>query len=247
MSKGLDVFKITINNWAKHQGQKKKNHRYFLLENRFFQDDKIASLSAVQTRFYLYLLTVAADLTQDSYTLHTNSIPSYFRLRTQSVRDSLIKFEELQLLTYSKMVSNTREDKTKEDKTKQNKLQQGQKKEPNPLNKEIWTAYRDAYFLRYNVEPVRNLKTNANISQLAARLGAEAVDVVKFYLTHNGGFYLQTQHPIGSCLKDCEGLRTQMLRGKQVTSTMVRQFEKQLAKVEQEKQIEGMFSDDDSN
>lgn len=112
------TFKISIIGWEKHQQNKKKNHRYFLLENRFFQDDKIASLSAVETRLYLYLLTVAADLNQSSYSLNTNLIPTYFRLRTSSIHDALTKFESLQLLNYEKTASNTIENKTKEDKSK---------------------------------------------------------------------------------------------------------------------------------
>lgn len=113
------VFNISIPSWDKHNSTKKKNHRSFKLENRFFSDDKIAQLSAVETRFYLYLLTVAADLNQSSYTLHTKLIPSYFRLRTQSIHDSLTKFESLQLLTFEKVVSKRREEKRKEDNIKE--------------------------------------------------------------------------------------------------------------------------------
>lgn len=86
-----------------------------MLENRFFNDEKIAQLSAIETRLYLYLLTVASDLNQDSYTLHTNLVPSYFRLRTESTHNALIRFESLQLLSIAKSAPNTIQNKTKED------------------------------------------------------------------------------------------------------------------------------------
>lgn len=99
--------------------------------------------------------------------------------------------------------------------------------EQKALNLKIWESYKTAYFNRWSVEAVKNEKTNSQISQLGKRLGSEAIEVVKFYVTHNDSFYLKTQHPIGLCLRDAEGLRTQMLRGKPITSNDVRNFEKQ--------------------
>lgn len=124
------IFKISIPSWDLHNATKKKNHRSFKLENRFFSDDKVSQLSAVQTRFYLYLLTVASDLNQSSYTLTTNSIPSYFRLRTHSIQSSLTKFESLQLLKYEKSPPNTREEKRIEENRREDKP-----KKENPADK----------------------------------------------------------------------------------------------------------------
>lgn len=103
------------------------------------------------------------------------------------------------------------------------KTQNNQRKE---LNKKVWESYREAYKLRYHVEPLRNATTNTQISQLASRLGAEAIDVVKFYLKHPDSFYISKTHSIGLCLKDCETLRTQMLKGKAITKATIRQIEK---------------------
>lgn len=94
------------------------------------------------------------------------------------------------------------------------------------LNIQVWESYKNAYFNRYKVEPVRNAATNSKISQIAKRLGNEAVDVVRFYLSHNDSFYIKSVHAIGLCLKDAESLRTQMVRGKTVTTNDVRNFEK---------------------
>ena len=90
----------------------------------------------------------------------------------------------------------------------------------------IWEAYREAYRGRYGVEPIRNATTNSQCAALGRRLGEAAIEVVRFYLSHNDGFYLRNQHPIGLCLSQAESLHTQWQRGVAVTATQVREFEK---------------------
>lgn len=241
------VYQITINNWEKHNGAKKKNHRYFLLETRFFSDDKIAHLSAVETRLYLYLLTIAADLNQSSYTIHTALIPSYFRVRAESLQSMLIHFEQLQLLTAEKITSFIIEKKTKEKKTKQENTTSKQVTKTNQeLNKKIWEVYKENYFLRYKVEPVRNASVNSKISQLGKRVGDDALEIVKFYLQHNDSFYLKNLHSIGLCLRDCESLHTQCKRGVAITTTQIRAFEKNAQEIERQRQINTMWDDENA-
>lgn len=103
---------------------------------------------------------------------------------------------------------------------------EGVKAPTRSLGSEIWDAYRESYRQRYGVDPVRNATTNAQCSSLAKRLGASAVEVVRFYLSHNDGFYLKNQHPIGLCLHQAESLHTQWQRGVAVTATQVRDFER---------------------
>lgn len=93
------------------------------------------------------------------------------------------------------------------------------------LNRRIWLAYLEGYRQRYKTDPVRNATVNAQVVSLSRRLGEEAVEVVKFYLTHNKGFYVEKCHPIGLCLADAEALRTQWARGKTITRNDVRDFE----------------------
>ena len=93
-------------------------------------------------------------------------------------------------------------------------------------NRQVWEAYRDAYFSRYRVNPVRNAKVNKQISQLADRLGDEAMEIVKFYLDHPKAFYVSKMHDIGVCLADAEALRTQWARGKAVTENDIKRFSK---------------------
>lgn len=99
------------------------------------------------------------------------------------------------------------------------------KPEPSPINSEIWEAYRDEYEKRYRVEPVRNQKVNGQISQLAKRLGAEAVEVVRFYVQHPKTFYVSKLHEFGLCLADAESLRTQWAKGKAITGQDLKKYD----------------------
>jgi hypothetical protein len=88
-------------------------------------------------------------------------------------------------------------------------------------------AYVAAYVGRYKVEPVINARLHAAIKNIVQRLGSkDAIEVVKFYLKHNDGQYIKSTHSIGLLQRDCESLRTQWDRGRPVTNTLVRQFEK---------------------
>lgn len=96
----------------------------------------------------------------------------------------------------------------------------------------IFDTYRLAYFNRWKVEPIRNARMNALCKQLHERLGADACEVVKFYLTHNDAWFLKNQHDLGSLVAKAESLHTQWQRGQPVTSQQVRTFEKQAGNLE---------------
>lgn len=92
---------------------------------------------------------------------------------------------------------------------------------------DLWASYADAYRVRYGVDPVRNATVNAQLAAIVGRLGREdAPHVARFYLSHNGAFYVRTSHQVGAMLKDCEALRTQWATRRQVTSTSAAQADK---------------------
>lgn len=105
------------------------------------------------------------------------------------------------------------------------KEKEGKGSSQTAANKEIWEAYRSAYLTKYKVEPVRNASVNSKISQLAKRLGAEAVSVVEFYVRHPKSFYVEKMHDIGLCLSDAEALRTQWAKGRAITRTDIKNYE----------------------
>lgn len=95
---------------------------------------------------------------------------------------------------------------------------------------ETWNAYANAYFDRYKTEPVRNAKTNALISQLVQRLGAEAAPhVAGYFLSMSKTYYTSNLHPLGVLVKDCESIHTQWATNRQMTDTRARQIDQSQA------------------
>lgn len=101
------------------------------------------------------------------------------------------------------------------------------KKAGNPETAKVWEAYCAAYLARYKTEPVRNATVNNQIKQIVARLGAEAPEVIDFYVRHNASFYVRTGHAVGACLRDAESLRTQWATNRKITDRDARGAETQ--------------------
>ena len=103
-------------------------------------------------------------------------------------------------------------------------------------NRAVWAAYRQAYLDRYGVEPLRNAKVNGQIAQFVRTVGAEdAPKLAAFYPWHNGGFFVQRRHDFGLLLQSAQQIRTDWLRGEQMTQTKARQTEKTQTAVETHK------------
>jgi hypothetical protein len=98
---------------------------------------------------------------------------------------------------------------------------------------EVWSAYSLAYRLRYGIEPKRNATTSAQCSQLVKRLGVkDAIEVVRFYLSHGKSWYVQNSHAIGNCLKDAEALYTQMRTNVRVTASQANEIDRGVTQAE---------------
>lgn len=94
------------------------------------------------------------------------------------------------------------------------------------LNRLIWERYSCSYRLRYKTDPVRNAKSNKNISEIGKRLGKDAPFIAEFFLSHNSSFYVENCHPVGLLLKDAEKLHTEWKSGRTVTRTQAQQIER---------------------
>jgi hypothetical protein len=94
------------------------------------------------------------------------------------------------------------------------------------LNSKVWESYRSAFHIRYGVDPKRNASVNSKISQIAARLGEDAIPIVSFFVEHPDSFYVKSTHAIGLCLKDAESLYIQWRKGKPITSIDLRNYER---------------------
>lgn len=89
-----------------------------------------------------------------------------------------------------------------------------------------WKAYSDAYFSRYETEPVRNATVNTQVKSFVKRIGAdESPHVAAFFLQSNSQFYVQRGHTFGNLLADAEKLRTEWATGRTMTGTRARQID----------------------
>lgn len=92
---------------------------------------------------------------------------------------------------------------------------------------ETWAAYSNAYFRRYNVEPVRNAAVNSQLAKLVDRLGVtDAAAVAAYYLTHDRALYVAAKHSTALLLRDAEGLRTEWATGQHTTETKARNVDR---------------------
>lgn len=205
------------------------------------------------------LLSAGAEVKLFSYEINSNEIKIMMPMLLDLLEKNLKKRTPRSLKESSKSPSDKDKDKDKDVEyikintiaasqiSTEVEIMEPKKKaltsEQKDLNKRIWESYRDAYLLRWKQEPIRNATVNGQISMLRSRLGEDAVKVVSFYVMSNNSFYIGKCHPIGLCLNDAEGLRTQMLNGKAITTTMVRQFEKQNQMKESFEAIDEFYKD----
>ena len=238
-----NTYNIEIINWTKHNGSKKKNHRYFLLENRFFEDSKISQLKPIESVLFVKLLCIAGDLMSSSFEVHSKMVPSSWRIDDKLMENCLKTLQSFQLLRYEKKESlyNRKEEKRKEENRKE--VTSPQKIESPPLKNldlfdkeknivektigsKIWDAYSESYRLRYKTDPLRDKQTNSICKRIGERLGEIGPEIASFYLTHNKPFYISTLHSLKFLLNDAEALHTQYATGKKITSADVKRIEK---------------------
>ena len=95
-----------------------------------------------------------------------------------------------------------------------------------PTTRAAREAYKAAYQNRYGHLPVQNPTTNGQMANLVKRLGGEAPEVIRFFLTHDSSWYVRQVHAIGCCLKDAEPLRTQWAADHRVTNADAKEADK---------------------
>ena len=116
------------------------------------------------------------------------------------------------------------------------------KAEPNPLNAATWKAYAVAYRQRYNAEPVRNAKVNGQIRQLVQRLGESAPEVARFFVAHNGSYYVGRLHVVDCLLADAEKLHVEWQTGRQMTRAAANQTDRTQTNLEASREALDMLN-----
>lgn len=80
-----------------------------------------------------------------------------------------------------------------------------------------WFSYARAYEKRTMLLPTRNAHQNAMVQNLVKRLGAEAPEVIEYYVRHPSAFYQERVWPLNLAVSNAEALRTQLRTGVTVT------------------------------
>ena len=244
-----DRFIVTIKNWEKYNNRNDvKKASWFRLEHSFFDSSRFYGLSAPQKLLWIYLLCEVSKHSTESpgttiiATMHATTI---LGLSVKELHQAIEIFKDFQMLTtrtlrgrYADVTQTCSTNDTNDtngrydtDERDQNlpagSAEKPPKTPPVPSKGSIvWEAYRESMENRYGVQPVRNAKTNSLAAGLAKRLGDDAIEVVRFFVKHNDGFYLKQQHPLALAVKDAESLHTQWQRGRPVTSNDVRAYER---------------------
>jgi hypothetical protein len=218
-----DIYKITVIKWNEHNPSSKKNYKKTMIANNLISDAKINALPTSNKWLFLALLLICGDHSNDTVTMTERQLNDILTTR-EGAHNALTRLQQFQLVTFEKQALNELKERKELKELKRSSSEVT--KTDQDLNKKIWESYRESYFQRYKVEPVRNASVNAKISQLGKRVGDDALEIVKFYLQHNDGFYLKNLHSIGLCLKDCESLHTQWKRGRAITGSTIKSFEK---------------------
>lgn len=252
------IYKITLLNWERHNKGHKNTYKKIMLRASFCSDAKVRTLSMTDRWLFLNLIVTCSDVARDTVELSSKQLRDMLECN-RSIDGALDRLKSLRILSYEKMAPKEGIERKKERKegipvgsdvftsgAEQLSIlppasndQKPTKKPDTDANKKVWEAYRDSYLERYKVEPLRNASVNAAISKFVKRVGAkEAPEIIRFYLSHKGTYYLQNLHPITAALKDAESLRTQWLRGKQVTSRDVKEFERRDSYREQIEKVE---------
>ena len=244
------TFSLDVVNFEKWNPGGDKHRRWIKLDVNFLEDPKITRLSAAETLVFIGLMVARARV---GGRLKLGSVLVVSRLthaRAEVVSRSLVKLLELRLIDLTDLEpTRAREDKIREDKirkdtrdiqktrvaaapetpvkTSEPQATPATRIDPASETRPTWEAYIESYITRYKVPPTRNATTNAQMKQFVKRVGAEdAPGIVGFYLKHNDFLYVKTLHPVNLMLRDAEGLRTQWLKGKAVTSSDARESEK---------------------
>lgn len=226
------IYKITVLNFEKYNGKIKKGYKSVMISTDFLDDAKVSSLPAGGKLLYLGLILRCGYLTSSSIEGSHDLLVRLAGGSGQVVQRLIDQLESLQLVTFEKkqLLMNLKEVKRKEVKRTES---EGLKEAPSrPAEKaadiispatQTWRAFKEAYAIRYKVDPTWNAKVAGQIKNFVARVpGEEAPKIAAFYLKHNGARYVASGHGIGLLLMDAEKLRTEWLSGNKITSGQVR-------------------------
>lgn len=99
------------------------------------------------------------------------------------------------------------------------------------LCRQTWAAYAEAYGRRYRdkqrqpIVPTRAARENSLIIGFCKRFGAESPDILAYYVSMNKPYYVSNAHELSLGVRDGQGIRTQMLAGRNISQREAKQAE----------------------
>lgn len=234
--------KIHIVNWKKYNPKEGQNHTWFRHEAGMLCDHKFHGLSPAQRMVWVCLLYVACDRGTDEFELNLGWFAHHYRLNLRSIRTALDRFQVEGLIQLSEIIEDATPKRSGRkpatnvtnvtNERNETNVSDGVCARARPIRSassgsRVWDSYSKAYEKRYRSVPVRNVKTNSQLTSLVGRIGGEEAPLVaEFYVWHNDQFYVRQMHPVGLLLRDAEKLRTEWFTGTHMLGTKSREVER---------------------
>lgn len=230
------IYKITINNIERYSPAYQKTSKWMQIPVNLIDDPILNAVGSHDFRMFFAILSHCSQCRNATITVGERQLNAYRSVR-ERLANALHRLQEIQLLTFEIIaLDKRREEEKREEREERRGDSSGVEKRPalaaptkanRDKNREAWESFRDAYAKRYGIEPLRNAKVNSCIARFVERIGADSPAVLNFFVQHNDGLYLKTSHSIDLALRDAESLHTQWRRGRPVTMSDVRNFEKE--------------------
>lgn len=243
------IYELEVVKWDQYNNPdpRIKNPQWFKLYSRLFGHRDFVNFSPIDMLAFIFILSECNEQRSARITLDTGYVHARCRLRADYFDLAVFKLVENQTIinhsTCNSHAKNRLDKKRREiprtplggfeaEPEFEGLDDEKIKKDLTPLpngkasSVKVWEAYSESFKARYKVEPKRNSKTNSQAVNLVKRLGeADAIEVVKFFLTHNDRFYVRTGHSLGACLRDAEKLHMEFATGKKITSATAKETE----------------------
>lgn len=186
------IYEVTVLGWEKHNARVKKGFEYFMLSNRFFDDDKIATLTSLERLLFVAILSRCADERAATTRPTRDQLLTMLGQRRYDIATALTHLQENQLVTWQKIQPFNKEKRIEENINEEKRIEEKKKREKRkelsvPLSEpppptsakklfEIWNEYCGALPPAKKLNPSRERRIKAIWDRLPE---AEWIEVVR--------------------------------------------------------------------
>lgn len=219
-----DVYEIEVINWEKHKGSLKRNHSYFMLSKRFFDDHKIATLTPIERLLFITMIARCADEYASTIRPTHDQLATMCGLHRHDIATSIRSLEENQLVKVLKWPPNTKEKKRKEE--KRNSVRVIKQKEPAaadtaspvPIGKTLIATYCEVFKSRYGTNPVIRPQDAKSLKAFGESVGVEkAKSLLAGYLAMSNSWFIIKAHDLTTFLQNLNQVQNFIETGQVVT------------------------------